>query len=440
MKTRLKTSQGSAVLNALIVAGIIAGISVLIMNQTQVTDKSSRGPRVKSAMTVLETQILSLAMQPGTYQNCGQQGKGCQISTKALATFQNLIRPIAGAVCSGVSGGSKSSGNGASCGVKVQAPSSLACLNPKNATYNSGCLPGQYYNTVNQTFCAEIVYQGTEVAMQPLCASSIIPPYVLQGGASSCTSATDLAGPYPKVIFQGYDSNGSAICAPIPNCIGGNVNLPGNYIVAIDPRNMQTQCKSVSANSLGCPSGSIISNVKWKNVTSAFGTLSVIADCKPRKTPPDTHTVTVVPPITVPPKVYVPVGSPPPAPVPTTTTLPSSPPSTLPYCQYCKSGVGWCGNPPMCTTCVVNLPSDCMMPGPTTTLPSGAAGVPTNCTDDTPCTFDGQVHTDTGQPCMCQFLGGNPHPQGYGVCRQNANGSWYLELVRTGTTATVFCK
>lgn len=421
-------SQGSALLNAIIVAGIVAGVAAIVMNQTQVTDKSSRGPRIKSAMTVLETQMLSLAMQPGIYQNCSQQAQNCHLSESAAMAFQNLNRPVAGAACPGSrTYPGKSNSTPTSCGVKVQAASSLACLNSKNPNFNASCLAGRFYNPATQTFCAEIIYQGSEAPMQPVCASTTVPQSVLQGTATACNSAANLTGPYPKVIFRGYDSAGNAVCSPIPSCIGGNVAMAGNYITSIDKLSLQTQCKALGSGFLSCPSGSIISSLQWGNVSNAFGTLSASTNCMPRRTPSDTHLIAGAPPITVPPGTYTP-----------TTTLRGGggggpPPSiTLPFCPPCKSGAGYCGNPPACTMCVVNRPVNCGMPV--------TDNIPTNCRDDDPCTSEGEIHQDHGQACICAFLGGNPHPEGYGVCHQQADGSWSLTLVRTGSGRNLFCK
>jgi len=317
----MNNTRGSALLNAIVVAGIVAVISGVILTQTQVTDKASRNPRIKSAMTVLETQMLSLAMQPGIYQNCGgttgssgypnpsggHNTQGCQISPQAVVAFENLNRSISGAICHqdssspGGKNGGGSSVSSAPCGAKVQAPSSLACLNPQNANFNANCLAGQFYNSATQTFCAEIVYQGTELAMQPVCATTVVPQSILQGGISSCTSAANLAGPYPHVIFKGYDSAGSPVCAPIPSCSGGNVASAGNYITSIDKLSMQTQCKTIGSGFLSCPPGMVISGLHWTNVSSGFGTIAVATNCKPRQAPPDNHVVAAIaPPTTLP--------------------------------------------------------------------------------------------------------------------------------------------
>src|SRR6185312_4655288 len=314
----MNNTRGSALLNAIVVAGIVAVISGVILTQTQVTDKASRNPRIKSAMTVLETKMLSLAMQPGIYQNCGgttgssgypnpsggHNTQGCQISPQAVVAFENLNRSISGAICHqdssspGGKNGGGSSVSSAPCGAKVQAPSSLACLNPQNANFNANCLAGQFYNSATQTFCAEIVYQGTELAMQPVCATTVVPQSILQGGISSCTSAANLAGPYPHVIFKGYDSAGSPVCAPIPSCSGGNVASAGNYITSIDKLSMQTQCKTIGSGFLSCPPGMVISGLHWTNVSSGFGTIAVATNCKPRQAPPDNHVVAAIPPPT----------------------------------------------------------------------------------------------------------------------------------------------
>jgi hypothetical protein len=328
--------SGSALLNAIIVAGIVAGVAGVILSQTGSTDKMSRNPRIKSAMTVLETQMLSMAMQPGLYQGCSEQAQNCQLNPVALNALQHLSRNITGAQCpssSGGQGGQKGGsrgGNGQSsttpaCGVAVQAPSSLACLNSQNPGFNANCLAGQFYNPVTQTFCAEIFYQGSEVAMQAVCASTTVPQSVLQGDSTSCATATNLAGPYPRVIFRGYDGAGNAVCSAIPTCSGGNVSTPGNYISAIDKVTLQTQCKALNPSFLSCPAGTVLSNLKWNDVNSAFGTITPSADCVPRPLPADTHKIQAASPITLPPSTYTVTGG-----APTTTLGGGSPPVTTP--------------------------------------------------------------------------------------------------------------
>lgn len=339
MKSVVKNGRGSALLNAIIVAGVVAGVTAVILSQTQTTNKMSRNPRIKSAMTVLETQMLSMAMQPGIYQGCSAQAQNCQLNSTAVAAFQNLNHTIVGAHCGTPNGSKGGSGvSSSSCGVKVQAASSLACLNGQNPTYNASCAAGQFYNSATQTFCAEIYYQGTDVAMQPVCASTTVPQSVLQGDSTSCATAANLAGPYPKIIFKGYDAAGNAVCAPIPACGGGvNVNAPGNYVTSIDKLSMQTQCKTLSAGLLSCPAGSILSNLQWTNVNSNFGTISATGNCMPRKKPIDIHRVQATTSISSPPVTYVVTSTP--------TTMASAPTTTLPPTPWnCYDGFGVCGS------------------------------------------------------------------------------------------------
>jgi hypothetical protein len=47
----------------------------------------------------------------------------------------------------------------------------------------------------------------------------------------------------------------------------------------------------------------------------------------------------------------------------TTTTLRSVTTTTMKVsCQKCKTGVGYCGNPPLCNICVVSAPIGCSLP------------------------------------------------------------------------------
>jgi hypothetical protein len=342
MKNPMQNSQGSILLNTLIVAGIVASISAVIMSQTQKTSQVSRNPRIKSAMTSMETQILSLAMQPGIYQSCSQQATNCQLSSTATQAFEGLSRNFTGAHCPQNSQGLRDSKNSQNCGVHVQAASSAACLNPKNPGYNVACASGQFYNAATQTFCAEIIYQGSDVAMQSVCASTTVPQSVLQGDATTCASPADLLGPYPHVIFEGYDAAGNPVCGAIPSCSGGNVSLAGNYISSINPQTIQTTCSALNSTTMSCPVGSIISKFNWVNTASAFGPSATLpsADCSPRKPPPISYTVSAASPITVPPAIMAPPPTLPPvaaSPAPT-----PSPVGSLNLQLICSADVGMC--------------------------------------------------------------------------------------------------
>ncbi len=289
----MKNARGSILINALILVGVVAIISGAIFNQIQMTDKSSRGPRVQAAMAVIQAQVISLALQPAIYQNCDSQGSSdgkatCQVSEKGAATLQNLSRPVSGAVCPQTSGHAGTS----NCGVVVQAPKG-SCLS------NSKCLAGQFYNSTTQTFCAEMVYQGTETAMAPVCLAQAISQSLLQGPSTSCTSAANLVAPYPNVIFKGFDSGGSPVCGSIPSCPGFDVTDSGTYISSIDKKTLQTQCASLGPP-LVCAPGQVLSDIKWGNVSSNFsGPTS--ATCVPRRVPADKHVVVAIPPIDIPP-------------------------------------------------------------------------------------------------------------------------------------------
>lgn len=103
-------------------------------------------------------------------------------------------------------------------------------------------------------------------------------------------------------------------------------------------------------------------------------------------------------------------------PVTVTTTIPSGFPTT--------------------TTTIFATTTTTTVSSTTTTMVSL---IPINCMDDDPCTYEGQIHTEHGQACMCAFLGGNPHPKAQAKCHQQPDSSWILQKVVINPAISVNC-
>ena len=170
LKHLCSSEKGSALINAIIVVGIVAAISATIFSQTQVTDKTSRNPRVKSAMAVMESEVRALASSSSSY-TC--QGVGthmtCQIKPEI---FNSLKKSVSGSVCPHDSRDKGSSGLNSFCGIQV------------------GQIPGvPYFDPNTRVFNARVTYQGGEVAMKPIDLSFQLPDGIFHSGPFTCPVA-----------------------------------------------------------------------------------------------------------------------------------------------------------------------------------------------------------------------------------------------------------
>ena len=287
IKEFMRNSRGNALLNAIVIAGIVAAISGVIMTQTKTTDESSRAPRIRAAMSVMQAKVQALANQYTSY-TCGVPNKTTGITTCDFKSglLNGLQQIITGAKCAG----------GGQCGVIVTA------IPPG----------GKYFDPVSVTFSAQISYQGTEVAIAPIQLQYKIPTEVLaQQQGYLC--------PDLNPIFQGYRPDGSMNCQPLPvNCnlpAGATLNKQGTFIVSVVDGTLVPNCNNLGAL-ISCPANQYLSNYSWSG--TAFGSA-----CAPRTDPFAAENFTPGSPTGLPPWVTVsttPTTLPPPT--TTTTTVP----------------------------------------------------------------------------------------------------------------------
>jgi hypothetical protein len=218
-------NRGSALLNAIVVAGIVAAISGVIMNQTKVTDEASRAPRIRSAMAVMQGRVQALASQFTSYKCQSSNNVGsCDADQNIYAQLQ---ANITGAQCPG---------SNSKCGIAVK--------NPK-------------FNPAQMLFTADIVYEGTEVPIAPIKIQYRVPTEVLaQQDSFMCPLATP--------IFKGYNADGSINCVGFPDCSGGALQLSnqGTFVTSLDVNTLTPQCNTLGA-SLACLNTQYMSNYSW---------------------------------------------------------------------------------------------------------------------------------------------------------------------------------
>lgn len=320
----LRPQKGSALINAIIAVGLVAALSAVIFSQTQVTDKTSRNPRVKSAMAVMESEVRALASSASSY-TCSGSGStaSCQIKPEI---FNALKKSISGAVCSKDASGSHGSAgiSNSSCGLQVSTVPNYP-----------------FYDPATGMFRARINYQGSEMAMAPIDVTFQLPPGTFKSGAFTC--------PSNQPLFEGYDASGNPTCRSIPSTCYEAMNLssPGVYIYSLDPNSLRPHCKALSATALtGCPAGNFLNQV-------SLSTGSITTSCDTRKNAftifnynPGTGTqvaaisqgsgyaVSEPPTPTTPP--------PPPSGPPPTSPPPPPPPTTLPHGGGGGGGGGGC--------------------------------------------------------------------------------------------------
>jgi hypothetical protein len=231
------SEKGSALINAIIVVGLVAAISATIFSQTQITDKTSRNPRVKSAMAVMESEVRALASSASSYtcQGVGTQ-MNCQIKSEI---FNSLKRSVSGSVCPHGSQDKGSQGLNSFCGIQV------------------GPIPGvPYFVPSTRTFSARVTYQGGEVAMKPIDVSFQLAEGVFHSGPFTC--------PVGQPFFAGYDGSGNPVCRPVPSTCYETMNLdsPGVYIYSLDAYTLRPHCKSLTAvNMVGCTSTGYLNKI-----------------------------------------------------------------------------------------------------------------------------------------------------------------------------------
>lgn len=233
--------RGSALITGMIAALSVGVVSAVIMQQSQVTERQTRVPRIKSAMAAAEAQIRESFNTGDLLVNCvsGDRGYGqpnCKkIDSQKLRSFSS---GFPGAQCA----------DPQACGVQIQ-----------DASYDIG----------TQTLTAKVVYYGTEVAIAPIDISTTINEDRWNSQNSQC--------PSDKPLLRGFTAEGQPICQSLPaDC------RPGRYVKRIDPMSLTgaggVQCEEIPS-SAACPAGQFINDARWN------GPAGFIVGCQPSFNP-----------------------------------------------------------------------------------------------------------------------------------------------------------
>lgn len=225
--------RGSALLISLVVTMMIAVLTGFLFNQAMNTDRQTRMPRIRSAMTRIEGQLRDAAFG-GTLLVCPPAPASCTINPGVLASFSENIP---GAKCpAGLS----------QCGVIVD-----------NATISG------------MTFSARIQYQGDEIAVKP-----VVFTQSLDVGLSPTATC-----PVTSPFFIGVNPDRSPICRSLPtDCASGQ------YVQSVDPMRLTSvtpspiTCASLPS-AISCGANAYMNQLSW----TSPGSLDFL--CQPRPDP-----------------------------------------------------------------------------------------------------------------------------------------------------------
>ncbi len=218
---RLKSNQGSALVTAMVATFVVGLVSVAIFQQTQVSEKQLRLPKIKSSMVLLETKVLA-AVDHGNIIRACVGLPGCfELNPSTLAEM-NIKIP--GAQCN---------------------PGETPC---------GAVLENANYDSATRIFTGTLRYQGTELLVKPVSLTMQMSSESWLGASAQC--------PLASPLLAGFNSDGSPICRNLPpNC------NPDQYISMIDPMQLNAGGSALNCQSLPsdvtCPAGQFIGNITW---------------------------------------------------------------------------------------------------------------------------------------------------------------------------------
>lgn len=286
-------NHGSALLTAMISALTVGIVSAVILQQSQITEKQSRTPRIKSAMSMLEAQLMESANQ-------GQLMKPCDPATTDPLCLQldstklnAMATIIPGAQCpTGVT----------QCGLRIE---------NENFVFST------------KQFTAQIVYEGSEVVVAPINVNFIAD--MREAWASQNSNC-----PASQPLLIGFDSIGTPICRALPTACPA-----GEYVNQVDPMSLTSGgviCVPFPAN-ISCPNaGDILTSFSWTGGSGgiAFSCLPPLNPFMPSalSDPTSYEYASMTPPVTSSWPVTTTSST---TTTTTTTTVPVTP-TTLPMC------------------------------------------------------------------------------------------------------------
>lgn len=227
----ISNQNGSMIVNAIATSIIIAIISGVILQQSLTSIKTLRLPRIKASMTAVEGSLRYLLNESSNYTGCNADA-ATGFTTCIFNGDITKLKEI-------IPGCDDGSGTPTPCGVIVTP---------------TGVPAG--YNPATRIYTADIVYQGTEIAVKGRSVSVEVPVEILTQANVNCPPA----GQPDDILFKGFNASGQKICAPIPN---NNGCPPGQFLSGFDPATMTVQCQSITASTIACPAGQMLESVSF---------------------------------------------------------------------------------------------------------------------------------------------------------------------------------
>ncbi len=227
----LSSNRGNTMVVALLLV-VIVGIASFAIPQMETTQqKHLRTLRIRALMTNVEVRLREFALSPNTYQSCDSSAgvTSCRIHQSKLTSISTLR--VFGAECP------PSLPN---CGIRfVPGPD----------------FPRLKLSASGAQFEGTLIYEGDDLKLAPIPINVQVPLDLVQSKAVSCAQI-DASRP----IFHGFDSQGRAKCRALPAPCG-----PGQYLYAVNPRTLASQCRNLSPALLECPAGQMIGRVSYLN-------------------------------------------------------------------------------------------------------------------------------------------------------------------------------
>jgi hypothetical protein len=243
---RSQSGQTLVVSIVLVAAGVIT--TLLMIDNSGLTKKQTRGPRIRSGMANMETKLRSLMLQPTTYV-CPTPGQidNCTI-VDYPAKVRSLDHIVPGALC--------------------EPPAVCAPILGIVLVSQTDPLQPAQWNPATRTLTGQIRYTGTDLNLRPRNVTIIIPADVLNP-VVQCPPATPL--------FQGFRSDGFRECTSVPPTNGACA--PGEFISNINTETYAITCTPLPAP-VTCAANEYITGMSWPGNASP-----VALTCVPRVNP-----------------------------------------------------------------------------------------------------------------------------------------------------------
>ena len=229
---QIKGESGSALLISLMVVIIVAVTFLAVLNMNQTAERQMYMVRYRNQMNTFESRWRSLLQESSSYQNCTFDTNTCELKPTVLANNKSL--QLLGGGCPPPEPNSAETG--------------ITC----------GFTAAVVFDPTARTATLAITPVGFK--LKPLQAIVAIPNDILQLNETSCP----LIDP-TKPLFKGIDTNGHAICLPLPKPECDTDVL--RYAVGINHVTGAIICRAFPTTTVGqtkCPLTQFIESFSWE--------------------------------------------------------------------------------------------------------------------------------------------------------------------------------